>query len=388
MKCVLVFITVLLMIAPARADITVITSATGETHRVVTIMSEKSELADLPAMTLAFGFTWKWNSGAQQLTCEKPASRLVFTRDIACYLSSGTLLPLFAAPVRIGPTLYLPVDQLISLCARESGRTCQWDSAAKTVTIAAAAVTRAPESIIDMQAQSIKTIVIDPGHGGRDPGAIGSAGIREKDVVLEIALALQKAFSAHKGLRVLLTRDRDVFIPLAQRTRMANEWKADLFISIHANAVPGNKKKKETISGHKVYFLSQAKNEEDKLAAMRENAVIELEDRQDAYGGLQNVLNDLAGNEYLRESQELCILLDRQFESSLSSRISRQDRGIGQANFWVLNGAYMPSILIETGFISNRNEERLLAEKSFQKSMALAISMAVIRFKEKFETGL
>jgi N-acetylmuramoyl-L-alanine amidase len=234
---------------------------------------------------------------------------------------------------------------------------------------------------------AIKTIVIDPGHGGKDPGAVGPGGAREKDIVLGIALHLRDLLKQHRELKVFLTREKDVFIPLADRTRMANEWNADLFVSIHANATSGSKKKKETTSGYKVYFLSQAKNEEDKLAAMRENAVIELEEKPQNYSALQNVLIDLAGNEYLRESQEISILLDQKFETALGRRISRQARGVGQANFWVLNGAYMPSILIETGFISNRAEEKLLQSKTFQKNMAGAILDALLSFKKKYETG-
>jgi N-acetylmuramoyl-L-alanine amidase len=234
---------------------------------------------------------------------------------------------------------------------------------------------------------AIKTIVIDPGHGGKDPGAIGPGGAREKDIVLAVALHLRDLLKQHREIKVFLTRDKDIFIPLADRTRMANERNADLFVSIHANATGGSKKKKETTSGYKVYFLSQAKNEEDKLAAMRENAVIELEEKPQNYSALQNVLIDLAGNEYLRESQELSILLDQKFEAALGRRISRQARGIGQANFWVLNGAYMPSILIETGFISNRAEEKLLLSKPFQKNMASAIFDVLLTFKKRYETG-
>lgn len=187
------------------------------------------------------------------------------------------------------------------------------------------------------------------------------------------------------GIKVYCTRETDSFVPLCDRTRMANKWKADLFISIHANAVPGDQKKKETARGYKVYFLSQAKNEEDKLVAMRENAVIELEEKPQNYTALQNVLSDLAGNEFLRESQDIRILLDQQFAARLHDQIGRLARGIGQANFWVLNGAYMPSILIETGFISNQREEQLLTDKAFQKEMASAISNAVISFTKKYE---
>ena len=182
-----------------------------------------------------------------------------------------------------------------------------------------------------------------------------------------------------------MTRDDDRFIPLQDRTQFANDKKADIFVSIHANSIDGADKKKET-KGYKVYFLSQAKNEEDKVAAMRENAVIRLEDRSQHYNNLQNILIDMAGNEYLRESQELSIIIDERFSSSLRT-IEKLNRGIGQANFWVLNGAYMPSVLIEIGFISNPSEGKMLTQEHFQKALAASLCEAIMRFKNAMETG-
>lgn len=234
-------------------------------------------------------------------------------------------------------------------------------------------------------AKSGLIIVIDPGHGGKDPGAIGPSGIKEKDVVLQIALALREQLKNKQGIKLHMTRDTDVFIPLAERTRLANDKKANLFISIHADAISGDKSRKKSIKGYKIYFLSQAKNEDDKLVAMRENAVIKLEELPQNYSALQNVLIEMAGNEYLRESQDLCILLEQKFEGALSKKITKLHRGIGQANFWVLNGAYMPSILIETGFLSHPSEEKMLSTKSFQTDMATAIYSAVVSFSEKYE---
>ena len=182
-----------------------------------------------------------------------------------------------------------------------------------------------------------------------------------------------------------MTRDDDTFVPLQDRTRFANEKKADIFLSIHANSIDGANKKKE-IKGYKVYFLSQAKNEEDKMAAMRENAVIQLEDQSHRYDNLQNILIEMAGNEFLRESQDLSIIIDEAFHESLK-KIEKLQLGIGQANFWVLNGAYMPSVLVEIGFISNPREEKVIMQDSFQKATAGALFDAIIRFKTKMEAN-
>jgi N-acetylmuramoyl-L-alanine amidase len=233
-------------------------------------------------------------------------------------------------------------------------------------------------------AVSSTIVVIDPGHGGKDPGCIGVSGVKEKDVVLPIALALREKLKSKKGLTIHMTREKDVFVPLIDRTKFANTKKAHLFISIHADAISGDAKRKQSTSGYTIYFLSQAKNEEDKLVAMRENAVIKFEEKPQNYSNLQNVLIEMAGNEYLSESQDLCIMLEKNFSDALKKKMTRLHRGIGQANFWVLNGAFMPSVLIETGFLSNKKEEQLLADADFRREMAAAMSEAIVAFCTKY----
>jgi N-acetylmuramoyl-L-alanine amidase len=235
--------------------------------------------------------------------------------------------------------------------------------------------------------QALKTIVIDPGHGGRDPGAIGPDGTREKDVVLAIALALRDILKEKTDMSVYLTREKDEFIPLKKRTEFANAKKADLFVSIHANSIMGNNKKRKQVKGFKIYFLSQAKNEEDKLVAMMENSVIELEEGTEKGDYLQNILIDMANNEYLAESEDMSIMIAEAFTGRLAE-IGCLHTGVGQAPFWVLNGAFMPSVLIETAFISNPGEEQLLGSTRFQKKASQAIFEAIMQFKLKYEAEL
>jgi N-acetylmuramoyl-L-alanine amidase len=230
-------------------------------------------------------------------------------------------------------------------------------------------------------------VVVDPGHGGKDPGAIGYNDLKEKDVVLSVSLKLRDMLKNLPAITTLLTREKDIFIPLAERTEFANKQKADLFVSVHADAVPGDAKRKNATRGYKIYFLSQAKNEEDKLVAMRENAVIQLEEKPQNYSNLQSVLIDMAGNEFLKESQDMCILLDLKFSSVLRKKIEKLHLGVGQANFWVLNGAYMPSVLIETGFLSNPDEAKLLADKEFQKTIAKGMYEAIANFTQQYGAG-
>lgn len=244
-----------------------------------------------------------------------------------------------------------------------------------------------PESVVKPPQKKGIIVVVDPGHGGKDPGAIGYNDLKEKDVVLSISLKLRDMLKNLPAITTLLTRDKDIFIPLAERTEFANKQKADLFVSVHADAVPGDAKRKNSTRGYKIYFLSQAKNEEDKLVAMRENAVIQLEEKPQNYSNLQSVLIDMAGNEFLRESQDMCILLDLKFSSVLRKKIEKLHLGVGQANFWVLNGAYMPSVLIETGFLSNPEEAKLLADKEFQKTIAKGMYEAIANFTQQYGAG-
>ncbi|MBD3241211.1 MAG: hypothetical protein GF331_11545 [Chitinivibrionales bacterium] len=233
---------------------------------------------------------------------------------------------------------------------------------------------------------TIGTVVIDPGHGGKDPGAIGPSGVQEKDLTLAVALRLRDILKDKTNLKVYLTREKDEFIPLRQRTKFANDKDADVFVSIHADAIGGSEKRKKSVRGYKVYFLSHAKNEEDKLVAMRENAVVELEDAPEQANDLQSIITEMVGNEYLRESQDLSIMLVETFGKALT-QMRKLHTGVGQANFYVLNGAFMPSVLIEMGFVSNPNEEQILTDQSFQGQLADAVHSAIVNFKKRYGGG-
>jgi N-acetylmuramoyl-L-alanine amidase len=228
----------------------------------------------------------------------------------------------------------------------------------------------------------VRTVVIDAGHGGRDVGAIGPSGVREKDVTLQIARALQAELEHRSDLRVILTRDSDMFVPLTARTRMANEAGADLFISIHCNAA-----RSRSGQGFETYFLSEAKTEDERRVARMENASLRFENPDidpQQLGELNFILWDLAQNEYLRESSDLAELVQR----GLGDELDLDDRGVKQAGFWVLNGAYMPAILIETAFISNPSEERLLASHKFQSRLVDGIADSVLDYVAAYDRKL
>jgi N-acetylmuramoyl-L-alanine amidase len=374
--------------ASAASHLTIKNAGTAACDTIETIDDSLKYLVPVTEICSKLGFKWQWDRYTQRLTLTSNSARLSFVQDNCFYNLNDSILQLPVAPQRIGATIYLPVQNLLEILRPLCALALRYDPANHVLFTDSTQSAHVSQNNPQLDIEGIKTVVIDPGHGGKDPGCLGDGGIKEKEIALGIALQLREILRKKSKINVFMTRDKDVFIPLNERTKMANEKKADLFVSIHVNSIPGTAKRKEAIRGYKIYFLSQAKNDEDKLVAMQENAVIELEDKPQNYSNLQNVLIDLAGNEYLRESQDLCIILDHKFNSSLNKKIPKLHLGVGQANFWVLNGAYMPSVLIETGFISHSNEEKLLSDKAVQKEIAAAVADAIIDFKGKYENGL
>jgi N-acetylmuramoyl-L-alanine amidase len=228
---------------------------------------------------------------------------------------------------------------------------------------------------------SLRVIVLDPGHGGKDPGAVGfSKKIYEKDIVLSIAKKLKILLEKHLDVVVLLTREDDLFVSLQDRTKFANQNHANLFISLHCNA-----HRRATAGGMEVYYLSTAKTDDARAVEALENAVVyEYEGGTEAvqkYDDLSFILADMAQNEHLKESNELAIRL----QQDLITATNLQDRGVKQANFYVLRGAFMPAVLVELGFLSNREEEKLLSSNAFQEKLANALFEGIKNFKIKYD---
>lgn len=227
----------------------------------------------------------------------------------------------------------------------------------------------------------LSVVVIDPGHGGKDPGAIGPRGTKEKDVVLKIALRLRKLLRTRLKLKVILTREKDEFLPLSRRTQIANENKADLFLSIHANA-----SRKRGVRGFEVFFLDYAKNDDARAIAAAENSAVRFENTLPSpqkLGDLDFILLDMIQNEYHQESSELAEMMVRR----LTAKLGIRGRGVDQAGFYVLNGAFMPAVLVEMAFISNPEDEKLLRQTWFQKKVAEALYEGVKDFKERYKGG-
>lgn len=221
---------------------------------------------------------------------------------------------------------------------------------------------------------TIRRIAIDPGHGGKDPGAIGWRGIREKDIALQVALKVAKYLKTlNPTLEVRLTRTQDVFVPLSKRGAMANRWGADLFVSIHCNTT-----RNQQVRGLETYFLSAAKTRWDRAVANFENGALryEMEDERMLQDVLKGILSDLAQNAFLLQSQDLAITV----HENILATTQQPDRKVRQAGFYVLSTAYMPAILIEIGFISNPSEARRLASAAFQDRLAQGIARGILRY--------
>ena len=203
----------------------------------------------------------------------------------------------------------------------------------------------------------IRRIVVDPGHGGHDPGAVGARGVQEKDVVLAIGLKLRDLLKEELGLDVVMTRSTDIFIPLEERTAIANKVGADLFVSIHANAAPNR-----GATGIETYYLNLAKTDKVAQLAAKENGT-----SLEKVSVLQAILFDLMANYKLNDSAHLADEVQKFLHKKLRAGYSDvKNLGVKQGPFYVLVGASMPSILVETAFLSNATEETRLSDTAYQ----------------------
>lgn len=242
-----------------------------------------------------------------------------------------------------------------------------------------------PFTLFAQRGEKITTVVIDPGHGGKDTGALGAIS-KEKDLNLTVALLAGDYIKKNlPDVNVIYTRERDVFVGLNERAMIANRNNADVFISIHCNSTDS---KSASAMGAETFVLGEHKNAANLQVAKNENsAILYEEDASEQYGDFDlnspeaYIALSLFQHEYLNQSLQLAANVQEQF----SKRVGRKDRGVQQAGFLVLWKTAMPSILIELGFISNAAEERFLASESGQIYMASAIYRAFRDFKMSFE---
>lgn len=224
---------------------------------------------------------------------------------------------------------------------------------------------------VDLSALKVKTVVIDPGHGGKDPGTKGATGLREKDVVLPIALELKKLLE-EAGLTVIMTRTSDSYPTLPQRTEIATDANADIFVSIHANFSPSRK-----VQGMEVYYVkTQFKKDLDEEQRTKNEKMFTKQLSSKYSPTLKHIVAEMMYQRKVESSQKLAQMIVRQ-----TSELTRsQNRGAKNCRFAVVRNTLMPAVLIEVGYLSNREDERRLAMSSYREKLAEGIAQSILDY--------
>jgi N-acetylmuramoyl-L-alanine amidase len=220
-----------------------------------------------------------------------------------------------------------------------------------------------------------KRILIDPGHGGKDPGATGGRGTEEKDINLLAAKQLAKLLTEEGVFDVRLTRTDDTFIPLSERSRMANDWPADLFVSLHCNA-----SKTSRDEGFEVYFESEhATDPQAEQLADFENSSLQLEGKSSDDTAAQLLLGELSKTEYINSASQLAALMAR----DIAQRVSIGDRGVKQAGFYVLRGTHAPAVLFEMAYVTNPKDEVRLQSARFRRKLVDGVYAGILDYAKR-----
>ncbi len=316
-----------------------------------------------PEALRALGVRYSWEPATSRLAFGSGRRAAIVWAGVPSVMVSRQRAPLSAAPFVHRDELMVPADFAEGALAAVLGR--------RVTVVFRGPVPVAPDHMF-------ATVVLDPGHGGRDSGAVGPGGTMEKDLTLAIAKRVRDRLRRTSDLTVLLTREADVFVPLEGRVAMANAREADLFVSIHLNAAPTR-----AVTGTETYFLSAvASDESARASAERENKSLELEEKRPGAppADLALIFADLARSASLRESEAFAAMLQERFVQDAPS-VRGESRGVKQAPFFVLVGAEMPAVLTEVGFISNPEQERALRSTRVQEEIARSLARSILAFK-------
>ncbi len=297
-----------------------------------------------------------WDPESQVWTLEIGSHQLKASPGIPVALVDGTPQVLPAAPVMRDGELFLPE-------AVWNRWVNPW-IVAPAVPIPSAAPTR------------LRKIVVDAGHGGHDPGAIGRGGLREKTVTLDVARRLRELLE-RDGFQVIMTRDSDRFIPLSRRSTLANQAQAHLFVSIHANA-----SRRRSITGFEVYILSEATDDHARALEAAENFSLPGDLEGGASDETEAIVWDLLYTEHRAESVDLASAICRGLKGS---RLPVQNRGVKSARFAVLKGSRMPAVLVEVGFLSSPAEEVRLRSSEYRQQLAEGIRGGILAFRNEYD---
>lgn len=340
---------------------------------------------------LAFADTnqWKveWDIPSRRIQISQAEKYISWFVGVPWVMTSKGPKKIESFPRYDDSVLWAPLNSTLDLTTQWFSSQWEWNAQGRLVK--GKAPTPSSSSHISSKATSssstsqpstgnIKTIVIDPGHGGKDPGAIGPFGT-EKEVVLAVGLKLRQKLQ-RKGFEVRMTRENDTFIELQDRPAMATKWKGELFISLHCDAVDGEERRKKT-DGFKIYILREAESEEDKAIARRENKAAELSahKRKAEITPLEWIVLENQLNAYTKYSEAFAAKLVDEYEAG---EIRKMGSGAGQAGFMVLVGAFMPAVLVELGFISHPEDGKYLTSAKGQEEIAERLAKAILRFSK------
>ena len=273
---------------------------------------------------------------------------------------------------------YIPLDDFLALLTQHTNTNYSMNYNSMSINLGSviqnSPIDKTTDLIKEKKKWQFDTIIIDPGHGGKDPGSIGYKGTKEKDIVLDVSKRLARKIQKNLRVKTILTRDEDVFIRLQDRTKFANTNEGDLFISIHVNS---NESKKPY--GFETYLLKPGRNQEAINVALRENSVIELEGNKfEKLTDEQLIQATIAQSGFVQYSEKFAALIQEEIDKRVQSR----NRGVKQAGFYVLMGASMPNVLIELGYISNPNEEKKLNSSSYRDMLATSIYYAIVKYQK------
>jgi N-acetylmuramoyl-L-alanine amidase len=329
-------------------------------------------------------------------------TRFDVEEGIPFFRTATDVVPVNLPPLRSGRTFLLPYQFATSVVPK-TATGFNFDLSANEIRIFSTAARRVVESPPQAQPADVsapppsaaprpkrnvrRLVVVDAGHGGPDNGMTGPIGagprIIEKNVTLAVARLLARELR-NSGIDVLMTRTSDTLIALSDRGRIANRNKGDLFVSVHVNATGSRSAAGARERGYETYFLAEAKTEEASRVERMENEAVKFETGANAPKGdpLSFIINDMAQNEHLRESNDLAETI----QEGLSQFHPGKNRGVQQANFAVLRGSYtMPAVLVEIGFGTNPQEAAYISDQRRQQDLAAAIARSVITYLERFE---
>ena len=372
-----------LLAAPAAwcVDAIALSDTSGQALGILPVVAQGDErLVPLASLVRAANWTLDQEASVHRVTSPSGCAELQAGNPFA-KLPNG-FVQLRMAPSEWDGSLWVPVVNLRDLFGSE----VEVDLRRGGMRVHVLPV---PEPVVEaepvspdttVQQWTLNTVIVDPGHGGKDPGCVGPQGLEEKTVTLDIARRLASLLRS-RGLQVKLTRNSDEFVPLHTRTSYANQCRGDLFLSIHCNSW-----RDPQVRGVQTYFLKPARSERAVDAALRENSVVKLEDGSVPYQDLTEenyILLTMAISQYIRDSEQWA----GQVLHEAAQATETESRGVDQAGFYVLMGATMPAVLVECGYLSNPDDAAFLTSDSGRQEMAEALCNSIMKVKQTLEAN-